>query len=112
VYDLRIVVSLMRKARIMPTYIINNMTIHDVAEYRTYLKAFMPIFERYGGKVLAAQNSPTAIEGSWPFDRTVLLEFPSRDVAEQWARSAEYQAIARHRHAGATSNVVMLDGLG
>jgi uncharacterized protein (DUF1330 family) len=95
----------------MAVFIINNMTIHDPAEYRIYVKAFMPISERAGGKVLAVKDAPVPLEGQWPFDRTVLLEFPSRDAMERWVNSPEYQAIARHRHAATASNVLVLDGL-
>ena len=77
----------------MPVYIINNMTIHDSAEYKAYSKAFMPVFSHHGGKLLAVQDAPIAVEGEWPFDRTVLLEFPNRDAAERWANSPEYLAI-------------------
>ena len=71
----------------------------------------MPIFERFGGKVLAAQNAPTPTEGPWPYDRTVLLSFTPRDAAEQWSNSPDYQAIPVHRHAGTISNVVFVEGL-
>ncbi len=96
----------------MPVYIINNMSIHDLDAYKTYARAFMPTLEPFGGKVLAAQNAPVPTEGQWPYDRTVLLEFPSRELARQWAESPQYQAIAVHRKAGTSSNVVVLDGLG
>jgi len=69
------------------------------------------VFQKYGGKVLAAQNQPVPVEGVWPFERTVLLSFPSRALAEQWAASDEYQHIAQHRRAGTSSNVVYLDAL-
>jgi uncharacterized protein (DUF1330 family) len=96
---------------VMTVYVINNMTIHNPAEYKAYVRDFMPVFSRHGGKVLAAQNAPAALEGAWPFDRTVLLAFSSRAAAEAWASSPEYQAIAAHRKAGTKSNVVMLDGI-
>lgn len=95
----------------MTVYIINNMTVHDQEEYRKYVKDFMPVFERFGGKILAVQNAPSAVEGTWPFDRTVLLSFPTREAALQWANSPGYKGIAVHRQAGTTSNVVILDGL-
>ena len=95
----------------MTVYVINNMTIHDHDEYKRYVRAFMPILQQFGGRVLAAQNQPAAIEGEWPYDRTVLLSFPSREVAEQWAQCPEYAAIAHHRRAGTRSNVIMLDEL-
>lgn len=94
----------------MPVYFINNMTIHDMAEYKAYVRGFMEVFRKYKGEVLAAQDNPIALEGSWPYDRTVILSFPSREDAERWAQSPEYQEIAKHRRAGTNSNVVLLEG--
>jgi uncharacterized protein (DUF1330 family) len=93
----------------MAVYIVNNMTIHDRAAYEAYLRGFWPIFQRYGGEVLAVADAPTPVEGEWPFDRTVLLRFPSRADAERWAGSPEYRALAVHRREGTKSHVVILD---
>jgi len=95
----------------MAVYIVNNMTIHDRAAYDTYLRAFMGVFRKFDGEVLAAVDQPDAVEGEWPYDRTILLRFPSREDARRWTDSPEYQEIARHRRAGTKSNVVFLDGL-
>ena len=95
----------------MAVYIINNMNIHDRAEYETYLRSFMRVFRQFNGEVLAAQDAPPPEEGSWPYDRTILLRFPTREDAHRWADSPAYRAIAVHRINGTTSNVVMLDGL-
>ena len=92
-------------------YILNNLTIHDKEAYKRYVRAFMPILRRFGGRVLAAENRPVPIEGEWPYDRTVLLSFPSRESADQWAQSPEYLNIARDRKAGTKSNVVVLEEL-
>lgn len=94
----------------MTVYIINNMKMRDAAQYKTYVKAFMPIFQRSGGSILAIQDAPQAMEGAWPFDRTVILSFPSRQAADAWYQSEDYQAIAKHRWAGTESNIVVLDG--
>jgi uncharacterized protein (DUF1330 family) len=96
----------------MAVYIINNMTIHDRAEYDAYLRGFMDVFRRYQGEVLAVADAPEPMEGEWPFDRTVLLRFPSRAEALRWAESPEYRAIAQHRLKGTKSNVVILPELG
>lgn len=95
----------------MAVFIINNMTIHDRAEYDEYLRGFMAVFRKFSGEVLAVQDSPVPTEGSWPYDRTILLSFPSREEALRWSESPEYIAIAKHRTRGTMSNVVMLDGL-
>ena len=93
----------------MAVYIVNNMTIHDRAEYDRYLRAFMGVFRKFDGEILAAVDAPAPVEGEWPYDRTILLRFPSRAEAERWAGSAEYQEIARHRRNGTRSHVVFLD---
>ncbi len=95
----------------MAVFIINNMTIHDRAAYDRYAGAFLAVFRNFDGALLAVQDAPPALEGSWPFDRTVLISFPSREAAQRWIASPEYQAIVGDRHAGTVSNVVMLDGL-
>ena len=95
----------------MSVYIINNMTIHDRAEYDTYLRGFMKVFRKFNGEVLAAQDSPQAVEGEWPYHRTILLRFPSREDAQRWSESPEYKEIERHRLNGTVSNIVFLDGL-
>jgi uncharacterized protein (DUF1330 family) len=50
------------------------------------------------------------VEGSWPFTRTVILEFPSKELARAWYGSAEYQAVVGLRHGSATSNLVIVSG--
>ncbi|MBI3716896.1 MAG: DUF1330 domain-containing protein [Betaproteobacteria bacterium] len=95
----------------MPVYILNSMTIHDRAEYDAYLRAFMGVFRQFDGEVLAAQEAPVPLEGNWPYDRTILLKFSSRESFQRWAESPAYLAIVPHRHKGTVSNVVVLDGV-
>lgn len=95
----------------MAVYIINNMTIHDRAAYDEYVRGFLPIFRKYRGKLLVAVDHPTPLEGEWPYDRTVIIEFPDREEARRWYESPEYVALAQHRFRGTRSNVVILDAL-
>ena len=95
----------------MTVYVINNMTIQDMEEYKAYVKAFMPVFQEYGGRVLAALNHPVPAEGEWTYDRTVLLAFPSRALADAWSASPDYEDVAKRRWASTRSNVLVLDGL-
>ena len=55
------------------------------------------------------QDAPQAFEGEWPYDRTVLLKFPSREAIAKWVESPKYPAIIGHRLRGAPSNIVLLD---
>ena len=62
----------------MSVYAVALIHIHDRDGYRNYEQGFMEIFSRYEGKLLAVDESPTVMEGEWPWTRTVLLEFPTR----------------------------------
>jgi uncharacterized protein (DUF1330 family) len=51
------------------------------------------------------------LEGEWPYDRSVILEVPSREKAEAWYHSPEYQKILPLRMKCMSSNFVILDGV-
>jgi uncharacterized protein (DUF1330 family) len=95
----------------MSVYFVAQITIHDRAGYSQYEAGFMPVFEKYRGRLLAVDEAPEVLEGAWNCTRTVLIEFPTRDDAMAWAGSAEYQEIARHRWAASTANIVMVKSL-
>src|SRR5215204_1658600 len=92
----------------MSVYVINNMVVRDRDEYMEYVRAFMPVLLKYGGTVVAVQDDPKPLEGSWPYSRTIVLRLPSMERAMQWYESAEYRAIAVHRWNATQSNVVIL----
>jgi uncharacterized protein (DUF1330 family) len=49
------------------------------------------------------------VEGEWPWTRTVLLRFPSKEAFDRWYGSPEYQEIARTRWAAATANLILVE---
>jgi uncharacterized protein (DUF1330 family) len=40
----------------------------------------------------------------------VVIEFPSREAAEAWYHSPEYQAILPHRKANSEGHIAIVDG--
>jgi uncharacterized protein (DUF1330 family) len=94
----------------MPAYVVARLTITDKETYARYSAGFMDIFMPHGGKVLAVDEAPEIIEGDWRCTRTVLLEFPNKDVMRAWYGSAEYQSLVQHRFAASTADIVLLDG--
>jgi uncharacterized protein (DUF1330 family) len=95
----------------MSVYLIAEINIHDRVGYASYEAGFMAIFSRHKGKLLAVEESPEPLEGTWEHTRTVLIEFPSAALAHAWYDSAEYQALAKHRLASSEANVVLVKGL-
>lgn len=92
----------------MAVYVINNMTIHDREGYDRYVRGFWPLFLKHGGEVLAVQDDPQPLEGTWPYARTVILRMPSDEALHAWYDSPEYQAIAQDRYKAVESNIVVL----
>ena len=94
----------------MSVYLLAQLNIHDRTTYAKYGSAFMDILSPYGGKLLSVEEAPEVIEGAWSCTRTVLLEFPSEEQAHAWYGSVDYQAIAQHRRAASTANLVLIRG--
>ena len=95
----------------MPSYVVATIRITDRTRYEAYQAGFLEVFVKYRGELLAVEESPRIVEGEWPFTRTVLIKFPDDDEAARWYSSAEYQAIAQHRFAGAQTNAVLVTGI-
>jgi len=92
-------------------YLIAQINIHDREQYRQYEAGFMEIFRRFNGKMLAADEAPMTLEGDWSYTRTVLIEFPTDEDALAWYQSEDYQALAKHRFAASSANLIKISGV-
>ena len=95
----------------MTAYVLAQLTIHDRARYDRYAAQFMDVLRRFEGRLLAADESPEVMEGKWPHQKLVLIEFKDRDEAARWASSPEYRKIAVDREGSTTATVLTLAGL-
>ena len=96
----------------MTVYCIAQLRFTDRAAYDRYQAGFMAAFRGSGGRVLAADEAPAVLEGEWPFQKAVLIEFADEQAARAWSESPAYQAIAADRRAGATGPVLLIRGFG
>jgi|SRR5215468_2074373 len=95
----------------MTTYILAQLTIHDRARYDRYAARFMDVLGRFEGRLLAADESPEVLEGKWPYQKVVLIEFKDREEALRWATSPEYRQIAVDREGSTVATVLSVSGL-
>ena len=96
----------------MTVYVIAQLKFKQRDLYDRYQSRFSGVFKNFVGKVLVAEENPLVLEGEWPRDKVVMMEFPDADAAQHFLGSPEYQAIAVDRKAGADGVVLMLQGLG
>jgi uncharacterized protein (DUF1330 family) len=94
----------------MKSYLIGNIIVIDSSGYAIYSALAPKIIEEYGGKYLVRGGVTTRIEGSTHDSRNLVIEFPSRAVAEAWYASAAYQSIIHHRLNNSTGTLVLVDG--
>jgi uncharacterized protein (DUF1330 family) len=94
----------------MSAYALAQISIRDRDRYDCYTRAFMAVLDRYEGRLLVAEEDPQTLEGSWPFDKVVLLGFADRAALNRWADSAEYRRIAVDRRAATDGVVLVLHG--
>jgi uncharacterized protein (DUF1330 family) len=71
----------------------------------------MDIFKQYAGKLLAVDEAPVVKEGTWPYTRTVLVEFPSNEEFDRWYHSDAYQALAKHRFDASQASLAVIRSL-
>ena len=95
----------------MTVYAIAQFSITDLTAYRRYQSRFADVFHAFDGTLLAADESPTVEEGSWPHQKVVLLAFPDEQALRIFADSPEYAAIAADRRAGTDGVVLTVHGL-
>lgn len=95
----------------MPVYAIFDIAVTDPERYEDYKKLAPPAIAACGGKYLARGGQLDVLEGDWNPSRIVVLEFPTAEQAKAWIDSPEYREARALRHATATTNAILVEGL-
>jgi uncharacterized protein (DUF1330 family) len=92
-------------------YVIYQGEILDQARYDEYkVKAAESIIAA-GGKYVARGGEVEVLEGEPPPDRTVVLEFPTRQAAIDWYRGDEYTEVRKIRDGASIARMYVVDGV-
>ncbi len=95
----------------MPVYIVAQGRIENRELLNQYVSKVIPSIQAGGGRILAFDESPEIVEGEVEYPRTVILEFPSREVFRAWYDSADYQAILPLRLESTPGTLIVVNGL-
>lgn len=80
----------------MAGYFIANYTIRNQADYQQYIAAVGPSLEAHSAEIVVVDRDCVPLEGS-AGHVTVVLRFATKDAAQAWYGSPEYQAIVHLR---------------
>jgi uncharacterized protein (DUF1330 family) len=94
----------------MAGYLIANLEIHDPATFARYREQVSPLIAQFGGRYIVRGGDLQVLEGQLPFQRLVVLEFPSLAEARRFYDSPEYQPVMQLRLDSCKSDVVLVDG--
>ena len=93
----------------MSAFVLVEVNIQDPVVYEEYKKLTPVSVEAYGGKLVIRGNPVQVMEGEWNYDRMVLLEFPTKEIAIEWYNSKEYQKAKKIREKAASANFFIVD---
>ena len=93
-------------------YIIVDMSISDMAQYKQYMAAAPAAVAAAGGEYLVRGGRFETLEGQWKPGRMAMLRFPDFETAKTFYDGEMYRA-ARAKRAGATEffNMVLVEGV-
>jgi uncharacterized protein (DUF1330 family) len=96
----------------MAAYIIVDMLISNMDQYKQYMAEAPAAVAAAGGEYLVRGGRFEALEGQWQPSRIAMLRFPSFDAAKAFYDGEMYRA-ARAKRQGATEffNMVLVEGV-
>ena len=92
----------------MAAYVIVSYTVTDQEGYALYIPAVGPTLRAHGAEILVAGAGGDVREGD-PGDHTVVLRFASKEAAQGWYDSPEYQAVIHLRTDNSRGTLVICD---
>jgi len=95
----------------MAAYLIVNVEVTDPIGYQEYVKTVPPTLAAYGGRYLVRGGRAESLEGSYVPKRVVVIEFENAERARAWWSSGEYAAAKAIRHATATTDLILVEGV-
>jgi uncharacterized protein (DUF1330 family) len=94
----------------MKAYLVLDFSIRDLEGFMPYIAKVPAYIERHGGRYIVRGAEPKPMEGDWSPERMVIIEFPTRQKAEQFLGDPEFQELAKIRHKTTVSKLVLVDG--
>jgi uncharacterized protein (DUF1330 family) len=91
-------------------YLVANLRVNDSECFKEFSSVALPLIEKFGGKILA--RGPHADRHEGEVDGiVVMLEFSSKEAAEKFYFSDEYQAAKAIRDRGVDTDLMIIEGL-
>jgi uncharacterized protein (DUF1330 family) len=94
----------------MPAYLIGNITVTDPVGYEEYRARVPAVIAAHGGRYVVRGGPMQVLEGDWPGQRNVVLEFPDMQRLNAFYQSDDYAPLLALRKRCAVSNLITVEG--
>ena len=92
-------------------YIVGQINITTMEEYKKYAEKVFDIVTSFGGKYLVRGGNVDILEGQPSGNRNVIIEFHDKSKALSFYNSEEYQKIIKFRTDNSDGYITIVDGL-
>ena len=95
----------------MPAYVIADVReVRDLDDLLEYRRRNTDTVAKHGGRFVVRGGDAELLEGEWPTQRIVVMEFPDADAACAWWTSDDYEAIKPLRRGASDTNIILVEG--
>jgi uncharacterized protein (DUF1330 family) len=94
----------------MPAFLIANIDVTDPVMFEEYRAKVPAVIAQYGGTYRVRGGAMETVEGTSPFKRLVVLEFPTMAGLKTFYHSPEYAPLIALRQRASSGDVVMVEG--
>ena len=91
-------------------YVVANIRVQDQEKFKQFSGMAGPAIKKYGGKVLARGPDADRLEGDLS-GIVMLIEFESKEAANTFYYSEEYQAAKAVREACSDTDFMIIEGV-
>ena len=96
----------------MPAYVIAYAgDFRDPAALEEYRRRNTDAVANHGGRFIVRGGAVEVLEGPWPWERCVVMEFPDAGAARAWHSSEEYAPLKAMRQAASDTQIILVEGL-
>ena len=92
-------------------FVIAQIDVTDPELYKDYVAGVGATVEKFGGVYIARGGEAETVEGEIPGQRSVIIQFPTYQAAQDWYHSPDYAEVRKIRQAASTGAMTIVEGL-
>ena len=91
-------------------YVAGLISVKNFDSYKPYMAQSAALVDEYGGRYLVRGGDINIVEGSTSHDRFIVIEFDSREIAENFYNDPSYVEVRKIRQAHSDGLILQATG--